>query len=234
MGELPESEEDQGEEEDEEEQDEDETPGVSRMRRRINQMAARMGVEPEVVIRLAQVQIVKSRTSDAASEATDSAGQEGFAPGDPPTGQDASDAAASVITPAAAAPAPAEVSETPRRQQLPQEQRASPRPPDADRQQQQVRSGSPPQQQARRRSLEGAAAAATAPLSRQFVAVPDMWNPNAPGATRPGSGTPWDYQPGVYNLVQVMSYAMAFLSSCLLGGRRLSLRVVASVALQAG
>jgi len=37
-------------------------------------------------------------------------------------------------------------------------------------------------------------------LSKQYAALPeDLWNPLAAGATRPGSGRPWDYQAAVYN-----------------------------------
>lgn len=37
-------------------------------------------------------------------------------------------------------------------------------------------------------------------LSKQYAVLPeDLWNPHAAGATRPGSGRPWDYQTAVYN-----------------------------------
>ena len=37
-------------------------------------------------------------------------------------------------------------------------------------------------------------------LSKRYAtATEELWNPQVAGATRPGSGSPWDYQTAVYN-----------------------------------
>ena len=37
-------------------------------------------------------------------------------------------------------------------------------------------------------------------LSKRYAAASEeLWNPQVVGATRPGSGSPWDYQTAVYN-----------------------------------